>query len=429
MAVTTFDAARKGLLHVVASGENNGISTDVMSKALVDLGPVDAGKVAEYLEHGRVLAKTKGATIEPRTYLGGAVVDAFSAAFGRIKVPTFRRLAEILADPPVPHFVRDLFVKGTAVMIFAPKNRGKSFLVLDLAVSVAAGLKTWMGRDLLVHGPVALVYTEGTSSLNKRVFVACEKHKVNANELPIMLRPIPANLTDPKTIDALITELQENPPVLLVFDTLSQNMPGGRENDTEQMSGVVDTINRIRAAIPGLTIIMTHHPTKASEDVERGSSTLAGALDTVLSVKDAKGVFELTPKYARDTGKSEVLPYRLKIVECLDADGNVAIPNDLGLPETSCIIEYLDEGAVEAAKSEAAQQADRIMTVLTSQPQSASEILAALRKQGRGFQKGRFYSALKMLVEQKLVSLTDKGLYVLPKSKTAQGPNAGKIPF
>ena len=80
---------------------------------------------------------------------------------------------------------------------------------------------------------------------------------------------------------------------------------------------------------------MLHHPTKASDDIERGSSAFTGAVDTVISARVEQGVRMLYCKYQRDIEPFEPIPYKLEAVDVpqyRDRQGN---------PYTSCVIRPL----------------------------------------------------------------------------------------
>ncbi len=78
------------------------------------------------------------------------------------------------------------------------------------------------------------------------------------------------------------------------------------------MSLAVASGDRIRQAIPGVTVGFIHHPTKANDDMERGAGTLANAIDTVMNVRVDGGVFTLSCKYTRDLEPFAPITYELR---------------------------------------------------------------------------------------------------------------------
>jgi RecA-family ATPase len=71
--------------------------------------------------------------------------------------------------------------------------------------------------------------------------------------------------------------------VLIVFDTLSRCLAGADENNQKDMSAAVGVCDTLRHQL-GCCVLLLHHTTKDGA-VERGSSVLRGAVDTLLVLK------------------------------------------------------------------------------------------------------------------------------------------------
>ena len=61
---------------------------------------------------------------------------------------------EVLDYPMPPLLVDDLFVQRTLIQIAATYGVGKTFVALDLALSIAAARPTFLGKALHLEGPV-----------------------------------------------------------------------------------------------------------------------------------------------------------------------------------------------------------------------------------------------------------------------------------
>jgi len=91
------------------------------------------------------------------------------------------------------------------------------------------------------------------------------------------------NLFAKEDADQLIAQLEERrlKEPLIVFDTLARCAVGADENSAKDMGIVIANVDRLRAEL-GATVILVHHTRK--EDLEaRGSSALAGAMDTMIA--------------------------------------------------------------------------------------------------------------------------------------------------
>ncbi len=307
-------------------------------------------------------------------YLGRHIIRAYAERFGVEGHLPFLTEADLLAEQPAPDLVDGLLVQGSIFMIFGPKNLGKTFLNFDLAYRLATRQPTLFGRPIHRHGHVILILAEGGSRLNVRAQAWRNEHRVTAPaDLSIYKRPI--DLRNQRDVDALIATVAPLNPVLITFDTLSRNMPGAVENSAEDMTVAIATLDRLRAELPGVTIGVLHHPTKASDDIERGSSAFTGAVDTVISARVEQGVRMLYCKYQRDIEPFEPIPYRLETVDVpqyRDQQGN---------PYTSCIIRPLT--AEEASRTRDANSAlqELIIRRLETQSRSGTELQQALNKQ------------------------------------------------
>ena len=190
--------------------------------------------------------------------------------------------ADDLRDlPPQEWLVPGIIPKGALVGFVSPPERFKTFTMIDLILSVASGGK-WLGRYETAQGPSILVLAEGSHGLPKRV-AAWEDHCGAEAAAHFVVEAVP--LMDDIATNAFIREVKQAVPnpVLIIFDTLARCMVGGDENSARDMGLVIANADRVRQAT-GATVILVHHTTKSSVDVERGSGALRGACDTMLRV-------------------------------------------------------------------------------------------------------------------------------------------------
>ena len=259
-------------------------------------------------------------------------------------------------------------------MLFGPKNLGKTFLTIALAYGVATDQATFLNVPIKQHGDVVLVLAEGGSRLGLRLRAWRQAYGVagTSPRLHILKRAI--NLTDGTAVDHFIAAVEGWNPALIIFDTLSRCMPGAVENAAEDMSAAVANLDRIRLAMPGVTIGVIHHPTKANEDVERGAGTFANALDTVINVRDEGGVKTLSCKYTRDLEPFMPIQYA---IDPWIVDG---LTDGLGQPYASAVARRLSADGVEKAKQEAESLEQRILSVLRERAAMSGGELATLLK-------------------------------------------------
>jgi hypothetical protein len=131
-------------------------------------------------------------------------------------------------------------------------------------------------------------------------------------------------------------------PLLIVFDPFARSFEGGDENHARDVGlAVAASTGLIRDT--GATVLLLHHTGKEQKTLERGSSALRAAADTMISVRRKEAVITVfNNKQKNDEGFSAIT-LRLKRVSLgEEVDGNEV---------TSCVLESTNalHGAVKNA--------------------------------------------------------------------------------
>ena len=188
------------------------------------------------------------------------------------------------------------------IQIFGREGHGKTFVALDLALRIAAGMP-WAGARQAHHGKVVYVVGEGITGLKKRV-AAWQKHNgVGAERLRnFWVVPEPVQLAEVDHITGIIRSIEavtgSKSCDLIVFDTQARCTAGVDENSAEEMGVVVGALDWLRLET-GAAIMLIHH---SPYNVERGrgSSVVPGALDTVIGVTKHAHIVTLTCHKQKD---------------------------------------------------------------------------------------------------------------------------------
>lgn len=212
---------------------------------------------------------------------------------------------------------------GASSVIYGASNVGKTFVVLDMACSIALGVP-WAGRDTKKSG-VLYVAAEGGGGIRKRFAALQRKFDV----MPANFNLASGDLTlcdRVEDTDAIIDAANAIPGGcgLIVIDTLAQTM-GRDENSTADMNLFVRRINQIRAATGAHTLIV-HHTGKDESKGGRGSVALKCAVDTELEI--SKDV--IRTKKQRDRERAPDLSFSWEVVH-LGTD-------EKGRPITSSVV-------------------------------------------------------------------------------------------
>ena len=216
------------------------------------------------------------ARAQPRPAAAGAIlqVDDFIAAVaGR----------EWLVD--------ELFPSDGLASVFGKPGQGKTPLTLLLAIATAAGLPTFFGRRMELHGPVVIFIGEDEAGVRDRVLAQLNQIDplLVGSGLPLYLTREPGRLTDPENVQVWIERIQAvtggRAPRLVIVDTLARNFGEGNESATEDMQAFVAGCDALSRRLEKCLVVCTHHPSKGNEEAGRGSGVLLGALDTEIKVE------------------------------------------------------------------------------------------------------------------------------------------------
>ena len=116
--------------------------------------------------------------------------------------------------------VDGLVGENALVELFGKPGAGKSFLALDLAMSVATG-EQWLGQTTK-QGDVVYVYAEGTTGLKYRA--AAWQASRGMGDVPIRFLARPLDVGDNAVRSEFVKAIrdEEQVPRLIVIDTLAR---------------------------------------------------------------------------------------------------------------------------------------------------------------------------------------------------------------
>lgn len=182
-----------------------------------------------------------------------------------------------------PYLVKGMLQRGAYGLLYGSPGEGKTFVALDIAYHVAAGLE-WMGCKVR-QGTVLYLAYEGQGGLSARAAALVASHPVQGS-VPLYIQPAGYRFSEPldcKQLGETIAALPEK-PALIVIDTLARAAIGWDENSASDMS----QFNRIIANLietTGAAVLVVHHSGKNQANGARGSSALLGAIDTELQIE------------------------------------------------------------------------------------------------------------------------------------------------
>jgi hypothetical protein len=194
-------------------------------------------------------------------------------------------LNELRNMPPVKWLVDGVITKHGFSALYGAPGVGKSFIALDIALSVAYG-RAWHDRPV-DGGKVLYIAGEGVGGLGKRV-KAWETHYGLNEDVPLQVVPKAVQFRDEADIQELIDTIDHfgGGYRLIVIDTVARSMVGMEENSSSEIGIFVEACDRVRTHA-GCALLAIHHSGKDASRGMRGSNALLGAVDTSLQVKAA----------------------------------------------------------------------------------------------------------------------------------------------
>lgn len=227
------------------------------------------------------------------------------------------------------YLVKNWFARETISVIYGDSNCGKSFLALDIAGHIAAGVD-WM-KNRVKQGKVLYLASEGGKGFAKRIAaIKLENYILYENMADnLQLLPVQVDFHGEDDVNAVISLIQEQDFSLIVVDTLAMTMGAGSENDGADMGQYIKNIMLLKSKF-NCHVMIIHHSGKDRGKGARGHSSLRAAVDTEIEVK-ADGLVRLaTAHKQRDLENGKKVAFSLMGVQLgFDEDGD---------PITSCVV-------------------------------------------------------------------------------------------
>lgn len=222
---------------------------------------------------------------------------------------------------PAPEWLIDgILPEGGFCGIYGPPWTGKSFLAMDMALSVGAG-GFWHGHPVQ-RGFVLYVAAEGGPGIGKRARAWLAHRGVQPSDVEVAWLTEPISVyRDSADMDMLMGRIEDEIrriPRFIVIDTLARCFEG-EENETGDMSRFVSGIDRMRHEY-GATLLVVHH-TRLDGERERGNTAFRGGTDTMMAVSRAgkRGVITMECTKQKDAEDFADLHFQLAPVPGVDS--------------------------------------------------------------------------------------------------------------
>jgi hypothetical protein len=275
---------------------------------------------------------------DPDRFKSGATAECLQAVAAE-KEQNKRRFQPVSADglcdsPPGDWLIKGVLPRGELVVVYGASGSGKTFVVLDMACTLALG-EPWRGHRVK-QSRVLIIAAEGGANIGKRIKAFRQRHGLEAIGPNLHVITAAPNFMLTKDVDELIGEVMAIGSVdLIAVDTLARVTPGANENASDDMGRALGNANALAAAT-GATVLLVHHAGKDASRGSRGWSGIKGALDAEIEVTrdETLGRREIKITKMKDGEDGTSWGFSLETVQLgFDEDGDaitscVVVPDD-----------------------------------------------------------------------------------------------------
>ncbi len=210
-------------------------------------------------------------------------------------LPRWVSALELVSRHPTmrPPVIEGLLRKGETMNVVAASKVGKSWLALDLALSVASGTP-WLGKHRTTPGSVLYIDNE----LHPETIASRVRQVAHARNLDfrtvgpkVCFETLRGNLRDIHEMASYFRAIEPGRFTLVILDAAYRFMPAdGDENSNSQMARIYNAIDRYAAQL-GSAFALVHHTTKGNQsgkhitDVGAGGGSQSRAADTHLVLR------------------------------------------------------------------------------------------------------------------------------------------------
>lgn len=203
------------------------------------------------------------------------------------------------------YIVEKIIPEGEVVgMIYGESTVGKSFVSLDLALSIATGLSHWQELEIYERRKVVYLTKEGRLGVDKRIAGWLKYHRINDERLEgyfykhnpktddngrvldmeneIEYRGFFLSKSTAKQMyDEIKEELGRDNVGLVIFDTFA-NFFDGNINDQSDTKDFFDGCSLISQYF-NCCVLVVHHTAKNNKTAEKGNTNIRATLDFSIS--------------------------------------------------------------------------------------------------------------------------------------------------
>jgi RecA-family ATPase len=231
--------------------------------------------------------------------------------------------------PPVKWLVDGMICHGDIHLLIGEPGIGKSWLTMALALAIAGGSDTFLGRHVSEHGRVLYLDEENPEDL-----VYSRLTKLGLNEATAKNIRYISNegVNFAKHGDEIIEEAFDFEPELTIIDSLTR-FHNEDENNAGSMAGLFNDAIKPLARQTGSAVVLIHHVNKtdstSSYKRSRGSGDIPASIDSGYDVREVdSGVLAIANFKSRRSAQGDTIYISIKDTP----DGRVELTEGQHIP-------------------------------------------------------------------------------------------------
>jgi hypothetical protein len=296
------------------------------------------------------------------------------------------------SGPQTQWLVEDLWTEQAVGILGGEPKCCKSFLALDVAVSVASGTACLRQFPVRRSGPVLLFPAEDSLAVvRQRLEGIAAAAQIPFASLPVQVITAPSLRLDTATDRLRLSQtVQEQHPVLLVLDPLIR-LHRVDENDATQIAALLSYLRELQRQFQ-LAVLLVHHARKDSQSSRpgqalRGSSELHGWGDSNLYLRRKGSQLTLSTEHRAAPSRDHI---PLQLTQSGSALALTVLERPIAQPDTPPTpIEQVRQALAQLQEPSSVQQLQKLCGIRTANVCSALAELSAngeVVRDARGYQ-------------------------------------------
>lgn len=214
-----------------------------------------------------------------------------------------------------PAIIEGLLYQLGVVVLFGKAGIGKSYVVVDLAMSIACDRSEFHGRALKAKGlRVVILLFEGEYAIPRRMLAWMQEHKMRPAPDRLLLRYDLAKLQDEQGFASLRDDLIRVGADIVIVDTLGAATAGLDEDKAKDMGPIIERLRALARDLNGMCLLVAHPP-KGNAETVRGSNVLECNTDGLIAVREEDEGISLVARKVRAGAAAKPIDLQFKTVE------------------------------------------------------------------------------------------------------------------